>query len=333
MKNYITNMNKSDRKAFVLFSNGLDSRLVIKILKEQIRSKNIIALYFLLPFTPQNREKEKEKEELDEIKFFLKKEKVKLVIIDCTRGKFLREYINLIKNPKHGRGKGLNPCVDCKIFMLKKAKKFAKKYKINNDSKRIIPIIVTGEVLGQRPMSQIKYQLELIEKRSDLKNRILRPLSAKLLQETLYEKNNIIDREKLFSIQGRTRKRQMDLAKKYKITFPTPAGGCLLCDKCFTEKLKILLKEKNPQEIDIDLLRIGKHFENESIILGRNEKENRILESIAEKYKKGIIIIPLQPGPTALVRKKLNRLIKKAEELIRKYSKKEVSGFKIKRFY
>jgi tRNA-uridine 2-sulfurtransferase len=328
MENSITKIKTSDKNAFVLFSNGLDSRLVIKILKEQIKPKKIIAVYFILPFTPQRGKNEKE--ELDEIKLFIKKEKVRLMIIDCTRGKLLREYINIIKNPKHGRGRGLNPCIDCKIFMLKKTREFAKKEKINNESKKITPIIVTGEVLGQRPMSQIKYQLELIERRSGLKNRILRPLSAKLLQETIYEKNKMINREKLFSIQGRTRKRQMELAKKYKITFPTPAGGCLLCDKCFAEKFKILLKEKNLQEIDINLLRIGKHFEDESIVLGRNEKENKFLEKISRKYKIGVIIIPLQPGPTALLRKKSNGLIKKAEKLIRKYSKNEISRFKIK---
>lgn len=284
-------------KSLVLLSGGLDSLLAVKLLKEQTK---VEAVYFILPFIKNN---------LEDIKNFAEKEKIKLHIINCTSGKLFKEYLQIIKKPHFSRGTALNPCIDCHLFILKKAKELADKLKIK--------IIATGEVLGERPLSQTKKALELIDK--NLGFEILRPLSAKLLKETEHEKR-FLDRNKFLAIKGRKRKEQLGLAKKYDLKFPTPAGGCLLCEKSFCEKLKPILNKKISYK-DIELLKIGRHFSG--IILGKNEKENEILEK-----EKGIKIIPNQPGPTALLHDK--NLVEKAKELIQKYSKNKITEFEIK---
>ena len=270
-------------KCVVLMSGGLDSRLAIKLMQE--RDYSVTGVYFKLPFS---------KDEELEISKFCKKHKVKLKIFECTKGKFFKEYLGVIKKPKHGKGTGLNPCIDCKIFMLKKTKEFADKKKIR--------FIVTGEVEGQRPMSQQKKQLKIIEEKAKLNGRIIRPLVDK-------------------GIKGRTRGKQIRLAKKFKIDYPNPTGGCLLCESLYCKKLKPLLKREIKFK-DIELLKIGRHFEDSKIILGRDERENKLLEK-----ERGIKIIPEQPGPTALI--KDEKLADKAKELIRKHSKKKIEGFEI----
>ena len=211
----------------------------------------------------------------------------------------------------------MNPCKDCKIFMFKQAKKLAKKINAN--------IIATGEVLGQRPMSQLKQQLKIIEKQARLKNKILRPLSAKLLPETIYEKKGLIKREKLLDLQGRQRIIQMQLAKKYNIKYPTPGGGCLLCEKQYTPKLKDILKNKPLAKItyqDIQILSIGRHFRSKKtkakIILGKDHQENKKLEFLNKTLKYNILI-PTTPGPTVIFEKKQD--LKTAEGLLQAYSK------------
>jgi len=306
-------MGKKRIKALVLLSEGLDSRLAYKILEEQIGKKNIEAVFFLLPFISRRQDKSR-------VFKFTQKQGIKLHIIDVTKGKLFTEYIKMIRKPKFSRGTALNPCIDCHIFMLKKAKKLAEKVKAD--------IIATGEVLGERPLSQNKKALLLVEKEAGLKGKLLRPLSAKLLPETEAEKKGLIERNKLLDIQGRQRKKQISLAKKYNITFPSPGGGCLLCEKEYCKKLKPLLNKKLTYQ-DIKLLSIGRHFEVSQIILGKNKEENKLLEK-----EKGIKIIPEQPGPTALIKpdKKQNKeeLIKKAKKLIRKYSKHKIKKFEIK---
>jgi len=284
-------------KALLLYSGGLDSKLALKLLQEQ--NLDIEAVFFLLPFS---------KQKIPLIK------KTKLHVIDCTKPPFLQQYLKIIQNPKHGYGTSLNPCRDCKIFLLKHAKKLAKKINAN--------IIATGEVLSQRPMSQLKHQLELIEKQAGLKNKILRPLSAKLLPLTIYEKKELINRNKLLDIKGRNRKTQIQLAKKYNIKYPSPGGGCLLCEKQYTPKLKDLFKNKYLNKIkpqDIQLLNIRRHFRSGGkIILGKDHKENQKLEKL-NKILKYNILIPTTPGPTALFSNKAD--LKLVEQLIKVYSK------------
>ena len=294
------------RKVIVMFSGGLDSRLAVKIMQQQ--GFEVIALFFKLPFGTGC---------CNEgcVFNFSQMQGVELKIFDCTSGKLLQEYLKIIRNPKYERGAGMNPCIDCRIFILKKAREFA--------DKKGIELIVTGEVLGERPMSQMKRAMDIIEKESGLKGRLLRPLSAKLLPATEAEKRGWVDRESFYDIRGRRRERQMALAKKFKISYPTPAGGCLLCEKLYCEKLKKILDKKNLTYKDIQLLKIGRHFEASQIILGRDKKENELLE-----HEKGIKIIPKQPGPTALIKNK--KYEKEAKKLIQKYSKHKIKDFIIK---
>jgi tRNA U34 2-thiouridine synthase MnmA/TrmU len=190
-----------------------------------------------------------------------------------------REFIKIVRKPKHGYGKGLNPCIDCKILMLKEAKRYAEKVGAY--------FIVTGEVLGERPMSQHRRALEIIEREAGLKGRILRPLSARLLPETDVERDGTVERDKLLDIVGRQRKRQLETAKILGVTkYASPAGGCLLTDKYFSKRLRDLFRNSdNVTPRDIKLLKIGRHFRcgPNKIIVGRNEEENRLLLTLKRK--------------------------------------------------
>lgn len=266
-----------------MLSGGLDSRLAIKIMQEQ--GFEVLALFFNLPFGSGC---------CDEgCSFnFAQMQGVGLKIFDCMKGELLQEYLDCIKNPEYGRGAGVNPCIDCRVFMFSKAREFA--------DKEGIDLVVSGEVLGERPMSQMMKSLNLVEEKSGLKGRLLRPLSAKLLPETNAEKEGLVDREKLFDIQGRRRIEQIAMAKKFKINYPHPAGGCMLCEKDLKNRFSKLL-ERGISEDEIHLVGIGRHFiiNGVWIVLGRNEKENKIIEIIGNKI--GELIVSEKSGPSALV--------------------------------
>ena len=297
-------------KALVLFSGGLDSRLVAKILKEQ--GLNVELLYFKFPlgFDCCNSV---------ECSFnFSQKEESKLTIIDCTKGKLFEEYIEMIKNPKFGRGSSMNPCIDCKIFMFKKAGEYAKKNKIK--------IIATGEVLGERPMSQTSRALKIID--DEIGFELLRPLSAKLLPETQAEKQKLVDRSKFFDINGRERKKQIELAGKYKITYPNPAGGCFLCEKALNSRIKDMLENEKKITPEKFSTLIGfRHFRSKKtkgkLILGRNHQENLMLQKLNKKIKYNILIAPrTKPGPTVLYEGESDRGL--AKELQEAYAGKDL---------
>ena len=273
------------RKAVALISGGLDSILAAKIVMEQ--GFDIIGLYCTSPFSKSyGREQETHAASVS------KAIGIQLRIFDMGQ-----EYIELVRSPVHGYGKNVNPCIDCKIFMLKKAK--AVMEELNS------PFVVTGEVLGQRPMSQRRDTFHVIERDADMRGMVLRPLSAKLLPPTQGELNGTIDREKLLSISGRSRNVQFRLAERYGISgFSTPAGGCLLTDKNFSAKLRDLFEDNiavNPE--DIRLLTVGRHYRFDAgvkIVLGRNNNENNVLMSIAPH---GYHLFMPQgfPGPVALL--------------------------------
>lgn len=270
-------------KALVLFSGGLDSILAIKLLQEQ--AIDVIAYHFTSPVLTEDTER---------VKKTAKELNVKLIIEEAKV-----DYFKMLRTPKHGYGSAINPCIDCRIFVLKKAKKVAKKEGAK--------FIVTGEVLGERPMTQVKQSLELIEKESGLKNKLLRPLSAKLLPETEAESKKWVNRKGFLDIEGRIRKIQLNLAKKYKLKdFPTPAGGCLLTQKEFAPKLADLFKNKKTiKNDDVYLLRFGRHFryKNSKIIVGRNEKDNK--ELIKFKNKTDIILeVPDYGSPITILQGK-----------------------------
>ncbi|MBU1126827.1 tRNA 4-thiouridine(8) synthase ThiI [Patescibacteria group bacterium] len=284
-------------KALVLFSGGLDSLLAMKLLQEQDIS--VTALIFKSYFF-SSKKAEKNAKQLN----------VPVIVSDISK-----KHLEVVKNPASGHGKAANPCIDCHLLMLRQAKKIAEK--------RGFDLIATGEVLGERPFSQNKNALEKIKKNSGLSEILLRPLSAKLLEPTILEEKGLINRERLEAISGRSRKRQLELAKKYKLKFPTPGGGCILTEKEFGKKLFDLF-EKQPdfEENDLKLLFFGRHFwnNNTKIVIGRNKEEN---EKLKKLFQKGDILIePEFPGPTALISGKSSKEnIAKAKTLILKYSK------------
>ena len=289
-------------KAIVLLSGGLDSKLVVKLLQEQ--NIELTGLHFNLPFGSGCCK------QMCSWKF-MQIEGIPLHIIDCAKGKEFKEYLEIIKKPKFGYGSGMNPCIDCRIFMLKKARKLMKKEKAD--------FIATGEVLNERPMSQHFKAMQIAENESGLKGKLLRPLSAKLLEETDAEKRGLVDRNKLLDIRGRRRIRQIGLANKYKITYPSPGGGCLLCEKEYAGKLKDLFEHKETKEEDIKLLKLGRHFrfDNEKIIVGKNAEENEELMKF-EGIKFELADVP---GPTTLLRGNGKEGIEKAAQLTIYHSK------------
>ena len=290
-------------KAISLLSGGLDSILATELIRRQ--GIEVITLNVKTPFgIPKKDGTSDAAEAANQLKVPLK--------VITAEG----DYIRMLRKPKHGYGKNLNPCVDCKIFILKKAKKYAKD--IGAD------FLFTGEVLGERPMSQHFLALKVIAEESGLKGKLLRPLSAKLLPETVAEKKGLVDRNKLLSIQGRSRKPQFELAKKYKITtFPSPAGGCLLTCEEYTKKLRDLFKNKKRISMaDVTLLRFGRHFRlgKNKIIVGRNESENKFLAN--NKMPTDFSFEPSDVvGPTTLLQgPKTKKAIETAAKLTASYS-------------
>jgi tRNA U34 2-thiouridine synthase MnmA/TrmU len=298
-------------KSLLLFSGGLDSILAFKILEKH--GIKVIPIFFKSYFFGPEIAQRSAKEN-----------KIKLKIVDISR-----EHLKFVKKPKFGWGSSMNPCLDCHILMLKKAKEMMKKEKFD--------FVATGEVLGERPMSQNKKALELVEKESSLSGYLLRPLSAKLLKETIPEKKGLVDREKFLDIQGRSRKRQIELAKKFKIKwYPQPSGGCILTDLEFGKKLKDLL-ERYPEfdGNDIELLKIGRHFWKGKIklVVGRNKEENLKIKKLK---RKGDVLIEIKnyPGPTTLIRnyggKIDSQILEEAKNLTKNYSKKAKEKINVK---
>ncbi len=253
-------------KAVALISGGLDSVLAAQIMMEQ--GFDVIGLYYTSSFS-----KSYGKEHETHAAVVSKAIGIDLRVMDMGQ-----DYIDLVRDPAHGYGKNANPCIDCKIFMLKNARALMRE--VNS------PFVVTGEVLGQRPMSQRRDTLHLIERDSNMRGLILRPLSAKLLPPTTAELNGIVDREKLLGISGRSRAVQLQLAERYGISgYSTPAGGCLLTDKNFSAKLRDLFEDKqavNPN--DIRLLTVGRHYRIDAgvkIVVGRDNQENKMLIALA----------------------------------------------------
>lgn len=294
-------------KAITLLSGGLDSTLAAKVILDQ--GIELEALNFITVFCTCTARGET---------CLASQKAVQTLGIALKVFNVSEEYLNVIKSPKYGYGSNMNPCIDCRIFMLKKAKSYMEECGAS--------FIVTGEVLGQRPMSQRKEAMKLIEKEAGLEGLILRPLSARFLPPTIPEKMGWVDREKLLGIQGRSRKPQIELAKEFGIhDYPCPAGGCLLTDPGFSKRLKDLMThDPNFSLNDIHLLKIGRHFRlsNKSkLIVGRMEDENLKLKTFA---RDGDIILKVNrfPGPISILRGEINGSdIEKAASITARYSK------------
>jgi tRNA-uridine 2-sulfurtransferase len=252
-------------KAVGLFSGGLDSILSAKIIQEL--GVDVVAFHFILPF--------KYIEDEDQINAVKTARRLRIPIEIFRGGK---DYIEVLKNPKHGYGKNMNPCIDCKIFIMKKALDFMKKTGAD--------FLISGEVLGQRPMSQRKKAMELIKKEAGVEGFLLRPLSAKLLTPTIPEEKGWVERENLYAFEGRSRKPQIALARKLKVSeYPSPAGGCCLTDIDFSVRLRDSFKHDEDNIREMQLLHFGRHFRLKSgakLIIGRNERENNVIETLAD---------------------------------------------------
>ncbi|MBS1111943.1 MAG: hypothetical protein H6Q95_235 [Nitrospirae bacterium] len=265
-------------KAIALFSGGLDSTLaVLALLKQGV---DVTAITFLNNFGCNIGDKSScSKDPFSaSIKFGFQ---VKLAHLSNS-------FIEIVKNPKFGHGRNMNPCIDCRILMLKEAKEMMRMTGAD--------FLITGEVLGQRPMSQRRDTFPVIDREADVVGYVLRPLSAKLMKPTILEEKGVVNREMLYDFVGRSRKPQIALAKEFGLTdYPAPAGGCLLTDPIYSYRLKELLKHcNNPDYTDINLLRLGRHFrvaDGCKVIVGRNNDENQEMLSIArtEDWKMQVI--------------------------------------------
>jgi len=244
-----------------LFSGGLDSALAILLILQQ--NIKVTALTFLTHFGCDINDKSSCSHDP-----FSAAEKFGFEVKMMHLGD---KFVEIVKNPPHGYGKNMNPCIDCRILMLREAGIFMDM--VGAD------FVFTGEVLGQRPMSQHLRQLNVIKRESGLGDRLVRPLSGRLLPATAPEKSGLLDREKLENISGRSRKRQMELAAKYGLEdYPNPAAGCLLTDVNYSRRLRDLLAHRQNIDFnDLNLLKVGRHFRIDpatKIIVGRNRPEN-----------------------------------------------------------
>ena len=294
----------SNVRAISLFSGGLDSICATRLVMEQ--GIEVIAVKFVTPFFGYEilQDSEEYKAEIKE------NYGISVRVVDIST-----EYLQLLRNPSHGFGKYFNPCIDCKIFMLSRARTMMEELGAS--------FLITGEVLGQRPMSQRRDTLNVIERDSGNRTVLLRPLSAKLMRETEAELKGLVDREKLLDFSGRGRSRQIALAKSFGITdFPAPAGGCILADPILSRRISkiyagdFIVNQSAMNVNDILLLLVGRQFELPGggwLIVGRDEDENNKIDGLREQ---GDIRIDIEerPGPTALLRRALQTYTSEQEK-------------------
>jgi tRNA-specific 2-thiouridylase len=319
-------------KALALFSGGLDSVLAVKlILSQGIAVEGIFFVNAFLP-APRNTRQAAGLPASDNAGQALQKRiaeqlGVKLHILDISR-----PHLTLVQQPRYGYGKNINPCIDCRILMLKQAKAYMQAHGFS--------FLISGEVLGQRPMSQRRDTLNIVERDAQAKGLLLRPLSAKLLKPTVAEVKGWVDREGLMDFSGRSRKSQLALAKELGVReYSTPAGGCLLTQEEFARKFRDLNTSGKVGMEDVQLLKLGRHFrckdlsapgsaaqaDSVKIIVARDEQENKELAALADN---GSIFLRMRDfaGPLTVIRTTgglvfANGLIEAAARLTVRYSK------------
>ncbi|MEI8004168.1 MAG: 7-cyano-7-deazaguanine synthase [Methanothrix sp.] len=258
-------------KAIILLSGGLDSTLAAELMNRE--GLELLAVNFKTPFCLCDRHSSNlgcagnARRVAEAIGIELK-------VINATK-----DFLEVLQKPAHGYGANMNPCIDCRILFFCKSKELMEEVGAS--------FIITGEVLGQRPMSQFRRQMNIIEKEAGLEGLVLRPLSAKLLAPTIPEKNGWISRERMLDIAGRSRKPQIALAKDLGINdYPCAAGGCLLTDPEFANRIRDLINHDELDMQNIDLLKAGRYFRltpSAKLIVGRNEFENKMLNMLAKE--------------------------------------------------
>lgn len=289
-------------KAISLFSGGLDSQLAVCLIKDQ--GIEVIGVNFVTPFFAVEERTKQAAQDLG---------------IEYHHLDISADYMDILKNPVYGYGKNMNPCIDCHAYMFKRAGQLLHEYNAS--------FLFSGEVLGQRPMSQNKSSLQAVNKLSGYSGFILRPLSAQLLAPTTPETEGWVDRSRLLDISGRSRTRQMQLAEHYGIkNYPSPAGGCLLTQENFSRRLKTLLSLKpDATAADTEILKVGRHIYIDSdqlLVIGRNHAENLQLENLARPGDYLFKVVD-RPGPLGLLR--LNRIadsahVEFAARIVARYS-------------
>ncbi|MEO0081007.1 MAG: tRNA 4-thiouridine(8) synthase ThiI [candidate division WOR-3 bacterium] len=292
-------------KAVGLFSGGLDSILATKLMTEQ--GIEVIALHFRVPFPAPPHEFSDER-----LRQIAESAGASLVSVDVGE-----DYLDIVKAPTHGYSRGMAPCVDCMLYMLVKARELAQQTRSD--------FVFTGEVLGQRAHCQNKRSLKLLGREARVEGRLLRPLSAKLLEPTIPELTGIVRRERLLDLKGHGRRRQIRLASEFGILdYPMPTGGCLLIDANFGARVKDAATFDQLKPADRQLLSVGRHFRLESgakVVVGRNQDENEQLEKL--KLADDVVCKPAEVvGPVVLVRggRKTKRDVEVAARLCARYA-------------
>jgi tRNA U34 2-thiouridine synthase MnmA/TrmU len=277
----------SKGRAFSLLSGGLDSLLATRLMMD--RGIEVIGLHFITPFFGYGQKGQESRS----IERWKRHYGIDARIIDVSE-----EYFRILRSPRYGYGKNFNPCIDCKIFLFSKAKAMMEEEKAD--------FLITGEVLGQRPMSQRRDTLWVVERDSGTEGILLRPLCAKSLKPTRPELTGMVDREKLLGLSGRSRKPQMKLAEEMGIHhYPAPAGGCLLTDPVLAKRIRRYFSESPNVAVDeILLLQVGRHFQfpaGQHLVVGRKDEEN---QRLMELRREGDLFLKLQgmPGPLGLIR-------------------------------
>lgn len=294
---------KNQKKAVALISGGLDSMLAAKIILEQgihVEGLNFFTGFCVEGHTHAIRKHNKSKRKRNNALWSAEQLGIKLHIVDVVE-----DYKDTLINPKYGYGTNLNPCLDCKVFMVGRAKKWMEENGFD--------FIITGEVIGQRPKSQLSKYMPVVQKQSGAEDLLLRPLCAKLLPPTLPEREGWVDREALLDLSGRDRNPQFELAEKFGIEdYAQPAGGCcFLTDKSYSDKLKDMWSHRGTKKYELDdilLLKVGRHLRpkpNFKMIIGREEGENNYLQG----YKKQFMHIEIlsHEGPLVLIEGKFEQ--------------------------
>lgn len=287
-------------RALAMLSGGLDSILAAKLIKDQ--GIEVIGITYKSYFFNE-----------ENARRMVKQIDIPLEVVD-----FSDEHFELVKNPKHGYGKNMNPCIDCHAMMMRYSGELLKKFEAD--------FIITGEVINQRPMSQNAGALNTVKKESGFSDKILRPLCAKLLPPTEMEESGLVDREKLMNINGRSRKVQIELAEKWNIKdYPSPAGGCKLTEPGYSKRLRDLLD--NNDDItprDMELLRYGRRFrmsKNTVIISARTKDESDLIKPILNSNDTGFVVDKYTGSMVVLVGEATEEGIKLAASIAARYSK------------
>ncbi|MBK3331731.1 hypothetical protein GWK41_01465 [Persephonella atlantica] len=316
---------KEKRRAIALYSGGLDSTLAVKLIQNQ--GVDVVAVHFYTGFCITETKRRRGEKKPDGSHYmnpalkYAAKYGFRLEIVDISE-----DYFDIVTNPKYGYGANINPCIDCRAFMYKKAKQLMKEFDAD--------FIISGEVLNQRPMSQHLKAMKIIEKEAGVEGLVLKPLSAKVLPPTIPEIKGWVDREKLEGIVGRSRKRQLQLAKELGIDeYEQPAGGCCyLTDENFARKYKETLSVENRiTREDLYLLTIGRHFRlptGTKVVLSRNEGEGNFIKGLKNSYW---YFEPVGKGAVAIAKTIENRPLSQEEikmiaDLVARYCKTDENG-------